>query len=351
MDIERIAQFIAEVTALPGVPGYEAGVNGRIAEWFRPLTDDVFKDDLENLYARVGAEGRGPRVIVCAHQDEIGLVVSKIEGDGCLRIFKNGGVDPRILPGMEVSVQTASGPLYGVIGAKPPQLLTSEDREKALKLEDLYVDVGYQAEEVRARVRVGDMVVMLAPSLRLANGCMAGKTMDDRASVAAMLVAAELLSQRSVPAETYFVSTTQEEIGSVGAKSAAFRLKPDLAVVIDVTHGEGPGTGKWEAYPVNKVTVAHGPNIQPKLEKIAVEAAKENGVDTVMEVCTGVTATDACETQTAAGGVPSLLLSIPLKYMHTSVELLKLDTVRETGRLIALVIEKIAREWEGFSWF
>ena len=111
------------------------------------------------------------------------------------------------------------------------------------------------------------------------------------------------------------------------------------------------GTGKWEAYPVNKVTVAHGPNIQPKLEKIAVEAAKENGVDTVMEVCTGVTATDACETQTAAGGVPSLLLSIPLKYMHTSVELLKLNTVRETGRLIALVIEKIAREWEGFSWF
>ena len=351
MDIERIAQFIAEVTALPGVPGYEAGVNGRIAEWFRPLTDDVFKDDLENLYARVGAEGRGPRVIVCAHQDEIGLVVSKIEDDGCLRIFKNGGVDPRILPGMEVSVQTASGPLYGVIGAKPPQLLTSEDREKALKLEDLYVDVGYAPEEVRARVRVGDMVVMLAPSLRLANGCMAGKTMDDRASVAAMLVAAELLSQRSVPAETYFVSTTQEEIGSVGAKSAAFRLKPDLAVVIDVTHGEGPGTGKWEAYPVNKITIAHGPNIQPKLEKIAVEAAKENGVDTVMEVCTGVTATDACETQTAAGGVPSLLLSIPLKYMHTSVELLKLDTVRETGRLIALVIEKIAREWEGFSWF
>ena len=351
MNIENIARFIAEVTALPGVPGYEAGVNGGIAEWFRPLADDVFKDDLENLYARVGAEGRGPRVIVCAHQDEIGLVVSKIEEDGCLRIFKNGGVDPRILPGMEVSVQTASGPLYGVIGAKPPQLLTEKDREKALKLEDLYVDVGYAPEDVRARVRVGDMVVMLAPSLRLANGCMAGKTMDDRASVAAMLVAAELLSQRSVPAETYFVSTTQEEIGSVGAKSAAFRLKPDLAIVIDVTHGEGPGTGKWEAYPVNKVTIAHGPNIQPKLEKIAVEAAKENGVDTVMEVCTGVTATDACETQTAAGGVPSLLLSIPLKYMHTSVELLKLDTVRETGRLIALVIEKIAREWEGFSWF
>ena len=352
LDIERIAQFIAETTALPGVPGYEAGVNGGIADWFRPYARDVFTDGLENLYALVGAgESAGPKIIVCAHQDEIGLVVSKIEDDGCLRIFKNGGVDPRILPGMEVSVQTASGPLYGVVGAKPPQLLTEKDREKALKLDDLYVDVGYPAGEVRRRVRVGDMVVMRAPSLRLANGRMAGKTMDDRASVAAMLAAAEALSGRNVPAQAYFVSTTQEEIGSKGARTATFRLKPDLAIVIDVTHGEGLGTGKWEAFPVDKVVVGHGPNIHPRLEKIAVETAKENGVDYTLEICTGVTATDASETQTARGGVPTLLLSIPLKYMHTTVELLSLDTVRETGRLIALVIERIAREWEGFAWF
>ena len=353
MDIERIAQFIAETTALPGVPGYEAGVNGRIAEWFRPCAREVFTDDMENLYARVGGEAaqNGPRVIVCAHQDEIGLVVSKIEDDGCLRIFKNGGVDPRILPGMEVSVQSASGPVYGVIGAKPPQLSTAKDREKALKLDDLYVDIGLSAPEARRRVRVGDMIVMLAPSLRLANGRMAGKTMDDRASVAAMLVAAEALSHTNTTAQAYFVSTVQEEIGSKGAKTAAFRLQPDFAIAIDVTHGEGPGTGKWEAFPVGKVTVGHGPNIHPKLEKIAVETAKENGVDQVMEICTGVTATDASETQTARGGVPTLLLSIPLKYMHTTVELLDLNTVRETGRLIALVIERIAREWEGFQWF
>ena len=342
-------QFMEEASRIPGVPGYEAEIGRYYAEAARPYADEITTDALGSVTVRVG--NAGPKVMIAAHHDEIGLMITDIEDDGCLRIFKNGGVDPRILPGMEVSVQTASGPLYGVIGAKPPQLLTEKDREKALKLDDLYVDVGLDAEEARRRVRVGDMIVMLAPSLRLANGRMAGKTMDDRASVAAMLTAAEALCGRNVPAQTYFVSTTQEEIGSKGAKTAAFRIKPDLAIVIDVTHGEGPGTGKWEAYPVNKVTIAHGPNIQPKLEKIAVETAKENGVDTVMEVCTGVTATDACETQTAAGGVPSLLLSIPLKYMHTSVELLKLDTVRETGRLIALVIEKIAREWEGFSWF
>ena len=134
----------------------------------------------------------------------------------------------------------------------------------------------------------------------------------------------------------------------MGAKSATFRLKPDLAIVIDVTHGEGPGTGKWEAYPVNKVTIAHGPNIQPKLEKIAVEAAKENGVDTVMEVCTGVTATDACETQTAAGG-RAVAASVHTAQIHAHLRgAFEAGHRAGNGRLIALVIEKIAREWEGF---
>ena len=120
------------------------GVNGRIAEWFRPLADEVFTDDLENLYARVGAHGSGPRVIVCAHQDEIGLVVSKIEDDGSLRIFKNGGVDPRHPP-RHGGQRGRRLPARSMASSAPSRrsLLTEKDREKALKLEDLYVDVGY----------------------------------------------------------------------------------------------------------------------------------------------------------------------------------------------------------------
>ena len=353
MDIESIAGFISEAAKLPGVPGYEAGVRGRVADYFRPYAREVFSDDLENLYCLVGDEAAkgGPRVAVCAHHDEIGLVVRKIEDDGCLRVFKNGGVDPRILPGMEVSVQTASGALYGVIGAKPPHLLSEKDREKALKLEDVYIDVGMDAQQVRRQVRVGDMVVMLAPSLRLDGGRMAGKTMDDRASVAAMLVAAQALSETKTTAQTYFISTSQEEIGSRGAKGAVFRLQPDFAIVIDVTHGEGPGTGKWEAFALDRPTIGHGPNIHPALEKLAKRAGEEIGVSCALEPCTGVTATDASWTQVVRGGVPTLLLSIPLKYMHTTVELLSLETVRQTGRLIAATIQAAAREWEGFTWF
>lgn len=346
----QIEKFLEEITALAGVPGYEAGVNGAIARWFAPYAQKTFTDDLESLYAQVG-EGDGPRVLVCAHQDEIGLVVTRIEDDGSVRFFRNGGVDPRILPAMEVAVMTKDGPLCGVIGAKAPHLLSEKERETALTMEDLYIDVGYPVEEVRRRVRVGDMVVMLAPTLNLAGGHMAGKTMDDRACVASMLVAAEQLSRTRTSAQTWFVSTSQEEIGSKGARAAAYRLEPDFAIAIDVTQGTTPGARKFETYPLDKPTIAHGPNIHPLLEKIARETAKENGVAYSLEVCPGVTATDAEETQIARGGVPTLLLSVPLKYMHTTVELLKVDAVRQTGRLIALVIERIAREWEGFTWY
>ena len=171
MDIEK---FLERATALPGEPGYEAGVGGYLAEQFAPLADEVSVDPLQNVIARVGKGG--PRVLICAHQDEIGLVVTRIEEDGCLRVTRNGGVDPRILPGMEVAVQAKSGPIYGVIGAKPPHLLTEKDREKALKITDLYVDIGYPAEKARELVRVGDMVVMLAKPIQLADGAMASKT-------------------------------------------------------------------------------------------------------------------------------------------------------------------------------
>lgn len=346
MDIEK---FLERATALPGEPGYEAGVGGYLAEQFAPLADEVSVDPLQNVIARVGKGG--PRVLICAHQDEIGLVVTRIEEDGCLRVTRNGGVDPRILPGMEVAVQAKSGPIYGVIGAKPPHLLTEKDREKALKITDLYVDIGYPAEKARELVRVGDMVVMLAKPIKLADGAMASKTMDDRASVAAMLVAAEILKNRGTKAEALFVSTAQEEVGSQGALVAAQALRPDAAIVIDVTHGEGPGTGKWEAYPLDRPTIGHGPNVHPALEKVAKDVAKENGVQYSLEVCSNASGTDAESTQVAAGGVPTILFSIPLKYMHTTVEVLRIKTIRETGRLIALFLEELSRRWEGFEWY
>lgn len=345
MDIEK---FLERATTLAGLSGYEEGVNGYIAGSFRPFADEVTLDNLDNVVARMGSGS--PRAMICAHQDEIGMMVTTIEKDGCLRM-RRIGVDPRILPGMEVSVQTGSGPLYGVIGAKPPHLLTQKDRESAVKLEDLFVDVGLPPEEVHTCVRVGDPIVMLGKPVSLASGAMAGKTMDDRACVASMLVAAELLTRVRFDGSAYFVATSQEEVGSRGARTAANALCPDYAIAVDVAHAEGPGTGKWEAFPQDRLTIVHGPNVHPVLEKTAMRLAKENGISFSTEICPDVTATDAENTQIACGGVPTLVLSVPVRYMHTTVELLRVDVIRDVGRLIALVVEEMAREWEGVKWY
>lgn len=345
MDLEK---FIREATRKPGVSGYEFGVGGYIAEQFKPLVDSVEMDAMQNVIARVGSEG--PKVMISAHQDEIGMVVTKIEDDGSIRLHRNGGVDPRILPGLEIEIQAKRGPIYGVIGAKPPHLQTPEETKEAIKFEDLYADIGYPVEQVREMVRVGDSVVMLAEPQMLADGAMASKTMDDRASVAAMLVAAEELKRMKVNMQVYFVASAQEEVGAYGALAAAYGIDPDWAIAIDVTHGEGPGTGKFEAHPLEKITIERGPLIHKELGRKLENVAGKYHIPFNISAGGGNTYTDADVIQMVRGGIPTTLLSLPLRYMHTTVETLRLDVVRDAGRLMAMMIAEMADEWEGFEW-
>lgn len=346
LDLER---FIREVTRKPGVSGYERGVNGYIAEQFKPLVDSVEIDVMQNVIARVGSEG--PVVTISAHQDEIGMVVTKIEENGSVRLHRNGGVDPRILPSLEVEIQGRKGPVYGVIGSRPPHVQTPDEQQKAIKFDEIFVDTGYPVEKVRELVRIGDPVVMLAEPQILADGGMACKTMDDRASVAAMLVAAEELKRMNVKAQVCFVASSQEEVGAYGAQTAAYTTDPDFAIAIDVTHGEGPGTGKFQAFPLDKIVIERGPFIHRKLGRKMEAVAKKYRIP--FEVCAsgGFTGTDTDTMQVVRGGIPMSLLSIPLRYMHTTVETLKLDVIRDAGRLMAMTIAEMAEEWEGFEWF
>lgn len=346
MDLER---FIREVTRKPGVSGYECGVNGYIAEQFKPLVDSVEIDAMQNVIARVGSEG--PVVMISAHQDEIGMVVTKIEDNGSVRLHRNGGVDPRILPSLEVEIQGRKGPVYGVIGSRPPHVQTPDEQQKAIRFDEVFVDTGYPVETVRELVRIGDPVVMLAEPQVLADCCMAGKTMDDRASVAAMLVAAEELKRMNAKAQVCFVASSQEEVGAYGAETAAYTTNPDFAIAIDVTHGEGPGTGKFQAFPLDKIVIERGPFIHRALNRKLEAVAKKYRIP--FEVCAsgGFTGTDTDTIQTVRGGIPTTLLSIPLRYMHTTVETLKLDVIRDAGRLMAMMIVEMAEEWEGFQWY
>lgn len=241
----RTEDFLRQVTALPGLSGNEGEVARFIAEAFRPYCDEVTIDPLNSVIGHI--RGNGPKVMLCAHLDEIGLMVSDIEKDGSLRMRSVGGVDPRILPGMRVTVYGRER-LMGVIGAKAPHLLSAADREKNYAREDLYVDLGMSAQRVRELVQIGDCIALEGGFTKLLNDRYASKTIDDRGCVAILLRTMEALQRIDTQADLYFVASCQEEVGSIGAMTSAYGIYPDFAVALDVNHAKTPGSPDLETF-------------------------------------------------------------------------------------------------------
>lgn len=345
-----LSAFLGSLTELRGITGDEGLVAKQIAEAFMPLCDSVSVDAMSNVIARVGSAG--PRVMVTAHLDEIGLVATAIEKDGAIRIGRVGGVDPRILPGSRVTVHTVEGPMSGVVGALSPHLLTKDDQKKNYELNKLHVDMGLSPEKVQELVHPGTPITLYGPLHALQNNRYTGKSIDDRSGVAVMLRTAELLQKRELPAQVFFVSAAQEETSSFGVMTSAYTIRPDIGIVIDVTFAESPGCeGLDGVHPIDKVVLAEGPNIHPKLHKRLMDLAKKNRIDVETEVCPGVTGTDAGVFQLTHAGVPTALVEIPLRYMHTTVETISIDVLEETARLINEFIVDLSPEWEEWLCF
>ena len=341
-----IQAFLREAAALPGPSGFERPVADYVAKAFAPYCDEVRINALGSVVAH--KKGSGPKVMLAAHMDEIALMVTRIEQDGCLRMGQVGGVDPRILPGMRLTVH-GKKPLFGVIGAKPPHLLSEADREHNYKREDLYVDVGLPYEQVTELVQIGDIITFDAPVTALRNGRVATKTADDRACVAMMLRAAELLSRMQHEADVYFVATVQEEVGGYGALTSAFDIYPDIGVAIDVCHAGTPGTPA-DLPKLDAVVSEIGPFVQPVLEKRLADTAAAHGIALVKEISTARTYTDLDDISIARGGVPCVLVSLPLRYMHTSVEVLDTHTLTEGARLLAHFLSELDGDWGDGLW-
>ena len=344
----KTEDFLRQVTAVPGVTGSERAAADFIAEAFRPYVDEVSVTALNCVIAH--KKGAGPKVMICAHLDEIGMMVSKIEKDGSLRLQTVGGVDPRVLPGMRVRVYAKDGMLTGVVGATAPHLLRDEDKKQNYNWENLYVDMGMSKDLVREKVRVGDTVCFEARYAELKNGRVATKTADDRACVAIMFAAAQRLAKLHHTADLYFVATCQEEIGCYGAMVAGFELAPDYGVAFDVCHAETPGAPANSTSKITSLVTSTGPFLNPFLEKKLEETAKDNGVELQVSVDPRWTGTDADELTVTRAGVPSVLLSLPIKYMHTNVETLDMHAVTEGGRLLALYLAGVEGGWEDELW-
>jgi tetrahedral aminopeptidase len=339
-------ELLGRLSEATGLSGYETEVRAVVTEACGPYADEVRQDRMGSVIALKRGTGPEPRpaIMLAAHLDEIGLIVTQVK-DGFLQFGTVGGFDPRVLLGQSVTV-LGRAPLPGIIGSRPPHVLPAADREKVIPTEQLFVDVGLPAEEVGRLVNVGDLIVMRQKFTRLRGDLATGKAMDDRAGVASLIICLEELTRLKHSWDVLAVATAQEEVGLKGAAASAFGLAPDLAIVVDVGFGNQPGVPESETVPMGKgPTIGFGPNFHPHMFARLTEVAKTREIPHMIEAVPGPSGTDAWAIQVAREGIPTCLLSIPTRYMHTPVETLCVKDVTRTGRLMAAFISSLDDEF------
>lgn len=349
MDIDTF-ETLKTLSEAPGPSGNEGDVAQIIRALWERYVDEFATDRLGNAVAVKHGSGPKPRprIMLAAHLDEIGLLVKQIDeqnGSGFLRVTNVGGVDRRHLYG-QTAVVHGKRELVGVIGALPERMLPESKHSKPFDFEDLLLDVGLPADELRELVRIGDFVTFRQPLRKLQGSLVAGKALDNRASVAAVTGCLAYLNGRSHAWDVVAVATVQEETRLLGAFTAAYAQRPDAAIAIDVTFGKGPGVNDSNSFDLGSGPVLDmGPNVHPGMYKALKQAAQA----LELSVCTGTHArasgTDAYAIQIAREGIPTGLVSIPLRYMHTMVETIDTNDVERVGRLLG---ETIARLDENF---
>lgn len=331
-----ILPFLKELIAAPGLSGHEGSVRTIIERAWAPLTDELHCSRLGSLHGLHTGTGSQPRpsILLATHMDAIGLMVSQVV-DGLLHLTEIGGIDPRVLPGQLVTVHGRED-LPGVVIQPPAHLLPPEIGSGPVPLKHLLVDTGLLPAEVGRKVRVGDLVSFAQEPTELGDQIVAGHTLDNRVSVTALTACLDELQGRIHTWDVWAVATTQEEETMGGALTSAFELNPDLAVAIDVTFAKGPGTPETQAYPLGKgVTLGWGPNIHPGLHQAFKKIADRLELPYQMEPLPRHSGTDAYALQVARAGIPTMVVSIPIRYMHTPVEIVSMKDITRAGRLLA----------------
>jgi putative aminopeptidase FrvX len=337
-----IVPFLKRLSEADGVSGYEQEVRQIVEKEFGRLADEVRTDALGNVIALKRGTGPEPRpsILIATHMDEIGLIVSDLE-EGFIHFQQVGGYDDRVLLGQEVRVHGRRA-LSGIIGARPPHVLSQQERDQPVPSDKLRIDIGLSAEDLPKQVRVGDLVTMKRDLIELKGGLVAGKALDDRVCVAAALGCLEELDRVNHRWDVYAVATVQEEMGVKGAITSTFHLEPDIGIAMDVTWAKQPGTPDEYTYELGKgPTIGVGPNFHPKLQQALIDAADRLEMSYHVEPAARPGGTDAYAIQISREGIPAELISIPLRNMHTPIETVSIKDVERAGRLLAAFIARL----------
>ena len=337
----ELIPFLKEMLSVPGLSGYERPVREVIARAWGPLSDELSLSNLGSLLALKRGEGPEPRpsAMIAVHMDAIGLMVTAIE-DGFLRFTQVGGVDPRILPGQPVIVHATKAKeaqdLPALVVMPPAQLLPPEAGPGPLAQSYLLVDTGLRPKDVEKLVRVGDIISFASQPEELAGDTIAGHTLDNRASVAAATVALEMLAKRRHLWDVVVDATVQEEVGCIGGFLDPIKVKPDLAIVVDVNFATGPGgSGSMNFELGGGLPLNWGANVHPALYKAMEKTAEKYEIPIYKDFSPSMSGTDAYGIQVAEEGIPVVEISIPLRYMHTPVEQVAIKDIQRAGRLMA----------------
>jgi endoglucanase len=336
-DLKAHLKSLVEVHA---PSGHEGAARDLLRDSWAGLVDRFEQDRLGSLIGIKPATHPvepARKIMIAAHIDEIGMMVRQIV-DGFLFIKRVAGVDGRVMPAQPVMV-LGREPVPGIVATTPPHLLDADQRRKYQPLDDLVIDLGLPANEVARLVRVGDLVTLDVPMTALQNGRVMGKAMDDRACVAALTACLQHLQTLHHHWDVYAAATVQEETGLFGAATAAYQIQPDIAIALDVTFAPQPGVNGDETCELGGgPAIGIGANFHPKLvEKIQATAAREE-IKLQDDIIPGNSGTDAWAIQVSQAGIPTALLQVPLRNMHSPVETVELKDIERLGRLLARFI-------------
>lgn len=330
--------MLERLCPIGGPSGFEGPVAEAAGQLLAPLVDEVRRDRLGNLIGlrRCGREG-APLLLLDAHLDEVGFVVIGHQ-DGFLRFAPIGDVDQRMLPDQEFWVLT-DPPCLAVTACMPPHVLSAADREKALNIEDMFLDAGLTQEEAIARIPVGTPIVYRQGVFSLGERQLCGKAMDDRACFAVLLRTLELLQNTALDVDLCVLGSTREETQGSGAVACVQALQPTYCVAVDVTHGRTEDAPRSETFPLGGgPVVGLGPNTTRWMGRRLLDKAEALGMPVQREIMERSSGTNGWGMQVCNEGVATAILSVPLKYMHTPVEVVDLSDLENTAKLLAAFV-------------
>lgn len=331
--------YLKQLVETPSATGTETQVASLVRERLSEVADEIETNVMGSVHARLKGKGAAPSVMIAAHMDEVGLMVTHISDQGFLNVAAVGGVDAAILPGTRVDVHTEKGTLRGVVGRKPIHLIEPDERKKVTPLTSLVIDLGLSPRRVKSLVRVGDVITYGVGFEKLGKGMAVSRGFDDKAGVYVITRVMEELKKNGGSKGDYIcAATVQEEIGLRGGTTSAYGVNPDVAIAVDVTHAtDYPGIDQSRYGKIvcgEGPVIARGPNINPVVFERLCAAAKKEGISVQFEAEPGVTGTDAGTMQIQQGGCAAGLVSIPLRYMHTPNEVLKLSDLEDVVALL-----------------